>query len=299
MDSKSLLENIKKNDNLSKITKQNYTEKLNHLCQKTNTSLAAILKAPNKFYPLIKEWFGEKQTSLKAYLIAVLAVFKYNQEFTIKHAKQQLLWKSKFTEAEHMVNQRYESNKPSEKQTKGYVSWDEIIAKRDSLTPGSQEKLLLAMYTYIKPLRADFGTMAVYNITQQNTSKNYIDLQANKLVVTDFKTAKHYDAIIVDPIPTELVQELNISIKEKPRSWVFCSNTKCDKPFLNNRTFAKWARRTLQRLFNKPVTLQLIRHAYINSLDFNQMSIAEKKEIAANMGHDIATQDRYRLLFQK
>lgn len=297
MSSKLLIDAIQKNDKLSKITKQNYTEKLNYLCQKANTSLATILRSPNKFYPSMTTWFGEKPTSLKAYLVAILAVFKYNEDFAIKHTKQKLLWKSKFTDVENRVNERYESNKPSEKQTKGYVSWDEIIAKRDSLPSGTQEKMLLAMYTYIKPLRADFGTMAVYQTTPQSLEQNYIDLQQDKLVVRDFKTAKHYDEIVVTPLPKDLTNEINASIKTTPRSWIFCSNAKCDKPFISNRTFAKWARRTLQRLFDKPVTLQLIRHAYINSLDFNKLSIAEKKEIAQNMGHDIATQDRYRLLF--
>jgi hypothetical protein len=41
----------------------------------------------------------------------------------------------------------------------------------------------------------------------------------------------------------------------------------------------------------------MIRHAYINSLDFNKLTVAEKENIAKDMAHTIGTQDRYRLIF--
>jgi len=53
----------------------------------------------------------------------------------------------------------------------------------------------------------------------------------------------------------------------------------------------------LKKLFNKPLTISLIRHSYINSLDFNKLSVIEKENIAKDMAHTVNTQDRYRLIF--
>ena len=55
--------------------------------------------------------------------------------------------------------------------------------------------------------------------------------------------------------------------------------------------------RVFSSIFKRPMTVALIRHAYINTIDFNTLSIKDKKEIATSMGHTIETQDSYRLLF--
>jgi hypothetical protein len=68
------------------------------------------------------------------------------------------------------------------------------------------------------------------------------------------------------------------------------------KPYKEN-SYNRWVNRTLQKLFNKPLTISLIRHSYINSLDFNKMTIVQKEMIAKDMAHTVNTQDRYRLIF--
>ena len=45
-------------------------------------------------------------------------------------------------------------------------------------------------------------------------------------------------------------------------------------------TYTKWCNRVLERLFGRALTVSLIRHAYINTLDFNKLTIKEKEEIA-------------------
>ena len=68
------------------------------------------------------------------------------------------------------------------------------------------------------------------------------------------------------------------------------------EPMLKN-TYTKWCNRVLERLFGRALTVSLIRHAYINTLDFNKLTIKEKEEIAADMTHSAGMQDKYRLIF--
>lgn len=297
-----LLAAISGSDKLSDVSKKNYLEKLKHLSERCESPLAKMVTSPGTTIPKMKGWFGSKATTLKSYYVAVLAVFRYNPRYACRYKSAHEAWRAAFAETEEMVTARYETNMPTEKQIDGYVEWKDIITKRDSLVTGSRERLLLSMYTYIRPLRADFGKMAIVSKRDDTDNKgNRLELNGrdSRMVVSEYKTAKHYDEIVIDPLPAPLRTEIEASLKVSPRSWLFCADQKSDRPFVSNRTFAKWARLVLRRLFDRPVTLQLLRHSYINSLDFNTLSVAEKKEIAAEMGHDVATQDRYRLFFKQ
>jgi hypothetical protein len=297
----NLITAIQESTKLSAVSKKNYIEKIKHVCLRADTTLAKVVIAPSTYIPKFKTWFGSQSTSLKAYFVAVLAVFRYNPDYATKHQSSHEAWRAAFADAEADVNTRYDSNLPSTRQSAGYVSWADFTTKRDSLPHGSFERLLLSVYSYIRPLRADFGRIAVYTDDSKIKAMepNHLIISSNgaKLVVSEYKTAKHYNEIVIEPVPGDLVSEIQKSLEKCPRTWLFCASCKLDTPFKSNRTFSKWARTSFSRLFDRPLTLQLIRHSYINSLDFNKLSISEKREIAASMGHDIATQDKYRLLF--
>jgi hypothetical protein len=86
------------------------------------------------------------------------------------------------------------------------------------------------------------------------------------------------------------------SLESHDRKWLFV-NTR-GEPYTHLR-YTEWTICVFKRLFGRPLTVALIRHSFINEIDFNNISIKEKKEIAESMGHTMETQDRYRLLFDK
>ncbi len=286
-----LLENINKAE-LSATTKRNYSDRVSTILSKSKASLNEVVLNPNKYISKFKSWF-KINTSLKIYLSIILGIFKYNPKLKEDNEAMHKKWLEAFKEAEKSVVERYESNKPSDKQKEGYVKYEDIIKVRDDLKAGTIEKLLLDFYTYIKPLRCDYARVRLYKNGNPKDfgEPNYI--HNNKLYITKFKTMKSHDKIEIK-LPEEVIEDLKLSLKDKERDWLFMNNN--GEPFSSN-SFTSWTKRVFLRLFKKPLTISLIRHSYISNIDFNTLSIKDKKEIADQMAHSVETQDKYRLIF--
>lgn len=283
------------NADLSPITKKTYLERLRYLLQNTNTDLYEILTHPAKYLEWIKNHSSSLQTQ-KSYISSILAIFKHTTP-SLKEKEQvhYYAWYSEFKRIHDEIDNRYKQNEPSLKQRKAYVPFPEIIAKRDTLKKGSKEKLLLSLYTYIPPLRSDYNKVYIYHsIKDKYEHDNYVLLTDNPvLVLNEFKTKKNKEKF-EKPIPIELVNELKASLEKYPRDWVFVDRS--GEPY-NSGSFTKWANRTFKILFDKPLTISLIRHSFINNLDFNRLTVQQKDEISSSMAHSTGTQDRYRLIF--
>ena len=52
-------------------------------------------------------------------------------------------------------------------------------------------------------------------------------------------------------------------------------------------------------LFGRPPTLTLLRYSYLNSMDWNKLTIAARENLAADMSHSTETQDTYRWISGK
>jgi hypothetical protein len=263
--------------------------------QNTKSDLYEIITHPDKYLEWIKNHSSSLQTQ-KSYISAILAVFKHTTpSLKDKERPHYYSWYCEFKKIHDQIDDRYKQNEPSLKQRKAYVAFPEIIAKRDTLQTGSREKLLLSLYTYIPPLRSDYNKVHIYRIEKEKyENDNYILLTEKPvLVLNEFKTKNNKEKY-EKAIPIELVDELNASLKKHPRDWVFVDRT--GQPY-NSGSFTKWANRTFKSLFDKPLTISLIRHSFINNLDFNRLTVQEKGDIADSMTHTVGTQDRYRLIF--
>lgn len=287
---------IQQHKELSDKTKKNYQEKVRVIVRRSEgKTITHILLHPATYIPLIKRWYPSI-ASHKAHYSALLALFKYNDAFKEQHKDAYEKWLDAFRTADRQVMERYEENSPSQRQAAGYVPFATIVEERDKLPEGHMHRLLLGFYTHIKPLRAELCRTAIYKSkVPKDAEPNYVLVEGKKatLVVRHFKTRRHHDALHID-LPEPLVKDLLVSLKELPRDWLFM-NAK-NEPY-SQPLFSQWTTRVFQQIFKKPLTLQLVRHSYISSLDFNQMSIREKREIATSMAHTVPMQDRYRLLF--
>lgn len=282
------------NSELSMVTKRNYYQKGVVLMKLIEEPLEYIILHPlevikklNKAYPNVG--------SRKTFYTFILALFRYNSNLKCRYKKEYDEWMKEFTETDKQITERYKENAPTKKQQEGFVAFDEIVKKRDSLEDGTDEKLLLSLYTYIPPLRADFGKVAIYEEEvpeKERKEENYI-YDNSELVLRRYKTAKSHKEFSKE-LPKELVKQIKDSLKKRPRKYLF--TMRGGEPLLKN-TYTKWCNRVLARLFGKPLTVSLIRHAYINTLDFNKLTIKEKEEIAADMTHSAGMQDKYRLIF--
>ena len=296
-DETKLLKGIQETDALSPKSKSSYTELVNAIQKRAEAPIEEVIVNPNKYIPLFKKWYT-KETTLKSQFSTILTLFKYNRDYKEKQIKIYNTWLDAFTEAKAVVDTRYETNKPTERQTKGYVPYEDIIKARDALPSGHMHKVLLDMYTYLRPMRCEYARVAIYKNRappQDKREPNYILINrtGGRLIINFFKTRKHHDAYDIK-LPKELYEDIIKSLEETPRDWLFVNSN--DEPYTSN-LYTKWTMRVFQSIFKRPLTVALIRHAFINTIDFNTLSIKDKKDIATSMGHTIETQDRYRLLF--
>lgn len=167
----------------------------------------------------------------------------------------------------------------------------DLIKIRDKLPDGSINKLLVGFYTYIPPVRADYFATQLLPFGHTPTSSNYIfyDSTHSHSVITDFKTSPVYKQIVND-LPPELHRQLILSLEQSPRTYLFVN--KNGEPFTRNG-FTKWAVERLFQIFNKGLTLTMLRHIYISSLDFN-LPATELQSIGLKMGHQLSQQMLYK-----
>jgi len=185
-----------------------------------------------------------------------------------------------------------ESGEPTERQKDKVILWEEVIKTRDSL-PVSEGKLLLGLYTYINPVRADFFACRIYDSEPSIQTDNYIVLTKEnpRLVLNDYKTKKKYGTIQI-PIPPPLYELIHAC-----RASSLCKN---DYLFTNvlgfpydRRQYSGYCVRLLRRLFGRPMTLVSLRHSYTSSsIDYNR-PLRELKSIATSMGHSVSAQKQY------
>lgn len=287
------------NAELSEVTKRVYLERWKVMLQELHTDVHSILIHPKKHIAWIKSSYSSLATQ-KSYMSAVLAMFRHNPGTKEQYAKHYRTWYLAFQGAHEAIDERYRKNEPTQKQVEAYVPFEEIVKKRDGLEKGSDERLLLSLYTYIPPLRCDFNEVRIYEhgAGGNQPAPNRILMRRSRheatMILTEFKTSGAQSSYEKE-LPEPLVLELEASLDKDPRDYLFLDRS--HKPYRAS-SFTKWANRTLHRLFGRALTVSLIRHSYINSLDFNRLTVQEKEDIAKDMTHTVGTQDRYRLIFK-
>ena len=168
---------------------------------------------------------------------------------------------------------------------------DDLIILREALPDGSIHKLLIGLYTHIPPVRADYYATQILPFGSTPTEPNYIFHSSDKsrLVITDFKTNKFYKEISHD-LPAELHRQLALSLAASPRTYLFVN--KNGEPFTRNG-FTKWATEQLFQISKKGLTITILRHIYISSLDLNSPPVL-LLEIGKKMGHQLSQQMLYK-----
>lgn len=293
-----LLAVFEKNCNLSANTCAAYKTSATTLMKQFETNdLYQLLKDADKTISWILRKYGASDASKKNMMAAMLAIFKHNKGLDAELAKAHTKWRAAYEELSDKIDERYKENRPSDKQNEGYVPFEDIVAKRDSLPRGSMDRLLLAMYTYIRPLRGDFNKVRIYTTrtVPRQPEMNYIHMPAKILVLNEYKTARHNGEYRRD-LPPALITEIKDSLSKRPRDYLFVKLAD-GTPYELANSYVRYANNTLKRLFGCALTLSLIRHSFISSLDFNTLSIAEKEEIAEDMAHTVGMQDKYRFIF--
>ena len=257
-----------------------------------------MLKTSEEF-KVVCEKYGKENNlqpaSLAQYIVPIMYCLTAHREIQEKNPKLKYKWVKIRDEIREPDDSYDDDNKPSAKQEKAYIPFDEICKVRDSLPDGSSGKLLLSMYTMIEPVRSDFDRTRIYDEVPKEDDGNYIVLGKTKsLFLNKYKTSERYGKANIK-LPDELVKQIKQSLKQNPREYLF-------KPLhgdaFNSNTYNKWANRTLKKLLkNDFFSLTMLRHSYLSqpSLDLDNKNMGERREIASKMLHSVGVQKLYPL----
>ena len=190
------------------------------------------------------------------------------------------------------ISDELESNQPTARQRPGVATFDEIVRARDRLPAGSSERILLGLYTHVPPARRDYNALKIVRdeatCARQSDNCLLITSDSMRIVLKTFKTAGRYGTVTND-VPRPLADDIRRSLRNRPRDYLF--QTASGEPY-TKRSFGAWANRTLAKIFGRPLTLTLLRHAYVSDIDFNR-PIQELKTIANAMMHSTGLQKIY------
>jgi hypothetical protein len=299
------------NTHLNPKTYKPYNSKLNKwisLMPPDKNDIKYILTHPNLAVVTLRKHLAVNNVdtfvNLHSYLKAILSCIEHNPHYFNQVSEEEstkchLRWKEMMSHAYQQSTQYRLQQKPSPTQalkSGSTLKLTDILKRCDELEDGSTEKLLIAFYTYVPPVRADHYATQILKFGEIPSHPNYIFFSDSKayLKITDFKTADIYKSIEYE-LPPKLYTQLALSLQATPRSFLFTNPQ--GKPFTRD-SFSKWASYTFLAIFKKELTLTMFRHIYIADLDLNS-SPEILFEISRKMGHSITQQMLYNWKEQK
>lgn len=229
---------------------------------------------------------------LHRYVSTILSYRKYNSDFCSDDKNIYEAWKNILDLSYVEISKHLKENKPSRTQELKdgieLTSYD-LQKIRDEL-PMSLTKLLIAFYTMIPPMRADYGMVQLIGFDDNPITANYIKMDDSTafMRITDFKTASTYKEVS-QKLPDDLFKLLKESLKLIPRDYLFVN--KFNSPF-TRQNFINWANDKLSMTLGKTFTLTMFRHIYLSSLPKN-ITVQERDRISKLMGHSLETQLSY------
>lgn len=272
-------------------------KKLKELC--LGKSLEYIISNPHVMYKYIAKEYPNV-TTRKNMVNAVKAVFKYADGLANAYPKELEEWTIIHNKLRHRSELRQENGEFSQREAANWVDWPTVLAKLQELADveyGSNDHLLLALYSLQEPLRQDFGCVRLVRRLPVSvpTRENFMVFHKDgsiQLVLNEYKTAKKYKQYSRN-VPYELATIITYSVKNNPRVYLFeDSSGSCYK---SRNSFTKFSNGVLKRLFKpKIVTVSVLRHSFISSIDFNAATPGSLFRAAKNMAHSIGMQQRYR-----
>ena len=238
------LQGIQQDPELSDSSKHTYAQRLMAMSAKLGQPISELAMQPMRIISWIKKQHPEVATQ-KNVVTAVLAALRRMPAMKQQHRQALAIWLQASKELEAQQQARLKANEPSARQQRGYVDFKEVIKVRTALAKGSRQRLLLAFYTMIPPLRCDLNRVALLQcpasaatISQDDVDtvkeNNFLCLPTDRkkpaiLVLREFKTANSA-GIWRRTLPMTLTQELWTSLQAEPhRKWLF--TTKSGMPY--------------------------------------------------------------------
>lgn len=272
-----------------------------------NASYYQMILHPKEVMNDVTKLVKENKISLntgKAHIVSLAMLIKRANENSLTTEAMQSVqkdWIDNVNKINGRVLSTIEDNKLSKREEEGWVDfdgWKEEEKRLRDTQEGSQSHLLIAFHTLITPPRGgDLASVKIVSSGDPYTKKNKSFLiwdgigKPSTLVIREHKTNKKFPSLR-QILPATLMKSIEKSLELDPRDYLFESD---GKPYKRG-IFINWKNREFKRLFGKPTTTNIARHAYVNHQDSKPRSIKEKRAEADAMGHSLSTHNEYRKL---
>ena len=256
---------------------------------KCKDSRALLVGRANTFRKLVETW--PNTNSLKKALSMLRSILRTHPK--IVPATTAKYWRERFDDARAAVKEKNDNNVVSAALQAKWMDYSDIKAKvQDLIKRGNEhaslkvtkELVILAMYAFLTPKRADFGKLRIVDSADELVAtENGIVLPARgecKLVLNEYKTAKTYKQF-VETLPSELAQVLRASVKAFPRTFLLVGPR--DKP-LSNDNYGAHVKNTMDKHFDRKLTINDLRHIYLTqTIILATITREERNKIAWSM----------------
>ena len=245
----------------------------------------------------IQDKYKNKNTQA-TYINAITSILS-----RIPHFKNQYETISKINNDYSMQYQEErEKNDAPDEVIKKFISFDEdSINKLIDDINDINDKSLIAVYTLTPPRRLkDYYLMRItYNLNFDELDKkyNYIVMKNNKpftFLFYNHKTKKTSEPQI--KIPKELIKILNNYInynKMVENDYLFGRKTTNFKNPYTQPKFTELLQRTFLKYTGKKISVDLIRTSKSTYLNFQNLSLENRRKIAEKMAHSLNTNMKY------
>lgn len=272
-----------------------------------NASYYNMILHPKQVMNEVTRLIRENKVSLntgKAHIVSLAMLIKRANENNLTTEAMQSVhkdWIDNVNKINGRVLSTIEDNKLSKREKDGWVDfneWKDLEKKLRSSEEGSQSHLLVAFHALITPPRGgDLADVKIVSSNDPYTKKNKSFIlwdgitKPSYIVIREHKTNKKWPSLKQE-LPQSLAKSLEVSLEQYPRQYLFESD---GKPYKRG-IFINWKNREFKRLFGKPVTTNIARHAFVNHQESKPRSIKDKRVEAEMMGHSLSTHNEYRKL---
>lgn len=284
---------------LSDASKKMYKIQIDRMIEQTQKPLEWMLSHPREMLRIIQSG-GYTLSTQRNRVSAICALLKHWPEAGAEFSQERDAWSAIQKELNKQNMERVLTGNPTEREIVNWVPWTKVIeAERHLRTTeyASWNHLMLAMYTHIEPIRADYGNVKLYfsEPVPDCTETNFMLVSTTKgksfLCLNKYKTANRYGRFKRD-LPESLVSIIRESVRQEPRDFLFMSTE--GKPYTNKASFGKYANRVFHQIFKKHMTISLLRHSFISAIDYNSSRAKDLIAVSKNMQHSLGMQQYYR-----
>jgi len=284
---------------ISDASKKAYISHIEKLLEQSGKPIQYVLSHPEEMMSILDSSDASSSTK-RSRVTSVCGLLKHWQD---ARQEKRDVWTSlqKDLNAQFMENAL--DGEPTEREITNWVPWDKVIQKEQMLQMteyASDNHLILAMYTHIEPMRADFGNVKLYLGVQPpdcTTTRegNFLFLSNERhksyICLNKYKTSNRYGRFH-RKLPNSLIDIIRANVRAHPREYLFIT---CEgNPYTSKNSFGKYVNRVLNYLFGKRMTISLLRHSFISAIDFNASRAKDLIQVSKNMQHSLGMQQYYR-----